>query len=124
VGVERWGPYFDFKTNRLQATTNFVRYLDPYGTQPYLYFACTTNAGNNYNTNPPDTNVQTNGQLVQPYYFGSTFFNPKGFQIISAGADATFGPGGSWDPTKGYAPGHGVDDIANFSRSMLGVQQF
>jgi hypothetical protein len=104
----------------------FYQYGDTYGVNasgartPFLYFS---SRGNNDYT-PADAG--TTG--VSPYY-GSlisgnpNYINPKTYQIICAGADHTFGPGGAWDPTKGYgnvAPPSGADDQANFSPYLLG----
>jgi hypothetical protein len=51
--------------------------------------------------------------------------NPNGYQIISAGRDSLFGPGGSWNPAAGYttAGSPGLDDLANFSQTPLGGPQ-
>ena len=49
-------------------------------------------------------------------------FNPNTLQVISAGIDKTFGPGGAYTPGQGaYAPNTpGEDDISNFKTGQLG----
>jgi prepilin-type N-terminal cleavage/methylation domain-containing protein len=66
-----------------------------------------------------------------PYQISATqWINANGYQIISAGKDGTFGlvnPGLSvyWNPATGWPAGTpgGADDIANFSKSVLGAPQ-
>lgn len=47
---------------------------------------------------------------------------PNSIQVISAGPDKKFGPGGSYQPGQGaYGPNQpGDDDIANFRKAQLG----
>jgi len=123
----RRGPFFDFKTNRLQrdsSANGFFVYLDAFnppitaGRKPYVYFS-------DYSTNVyikyggPDT-----FRPVAPYQLSpNKFVNPGGFQIISAGADGLFGNPASWNPTTGTSDSNGRDDFANFSRRRLGAPQ-
>lgn len=131
----RTAPFFDFKSSRLQQSPNFFWYLDPYSTsgtspKPYAFFSSLSpNNLNGYGNDCPSI-LAANGQSLEPYFTGinSTtslpqFINPRGFQIISAGADQQFGPGGQWNPTTGYGGGPGNDDTANFSGSTLGTAQ-
>jgi prepilin-type N-terminal cleavage/methylation domain-containing protein len=148
AGVNIKKPYFDFHSNRLKLGTNgFLSYLDPYpltsgkpARQPYVYFSTYKN-GNDYQ--PSD--VTTSITAVAPYYVAGTFvanstpppawssikfLNPNSYQIISAGADNTFGftPDSSgcqpWNPAAGYGQGvPGTDDQASFSGSLLGAPQ-
>lgn len=111
-------PYYAFNSARLHADSNgFLYYLDPWENQPYLYF--TSYKGNDYNAG------DITSFLVAPYKDPSgRFINPNGFQIICAGRDLTFGPGGTWNPQTGYGPtGPGADDQANFSGTTLGGAQ-
>jgi prepilin-type N-terminal cleavage/methylation domain-containing protein len=118
-GGARRGPYFaDFKPNRLKRDANrFFVYLDPWQGQPYAYFSA-TRAGNDYTPDCPSLGVS-------PYFdLSRRFLNPNGSQILAAGADKQFGPGGKWDPAMGYGVGKpGSDDIGNFSRTPLGMPQ-
>ncbi len=126
----RKGPYYEFKSSRLVQSTNFYHYLDPYSVPsrpatcvPYAYFS-SGSSGNDYN--PTDcSNIG-----AAPYY-GSTvggtipqYIKPKGIQIMSAGADRVFGPGGLWQPlskTNASANyGTGNDDYTNFAKGKLG----
>jgi prepilin-type N-terminal cleavage/methylation domain-containing protein len=124
-GATRKGPFYpNFQASRLMPdpiAPGFLYYTDTYGTgQPYLYFSSYA-AGNDYNTTPPDSP----GGVVQPYRdVNGLFINGKGFQIISAGKDGLFGPGGPWNSTTGYGTGQpGSDDQSNFSGSVLGNAQ-
>lgn len=103
--------------------------------QPYVYFS-SAGAGNNYFLNPNGSNILTNPMSdcpllppamvngnpvslpLKPYMTsGTQFANPTGFQIISAGPDVFFGPGGQLpDMTK---PG-GADNLSNFQPGRLG----
>jgi prepilin-type N-terminal cleavage/methylation domain-containing protein len=47
------------------------------------------------------------------------FYNSTSFQLISAGPDGFFGPGGAWTPGGGNLATK--DDISNFSDNNLGV---
>jgi prepilin-type N-terminal cleavage/methylation domain-containing protein len=121
-GGTRFGPYFEFKTNRLKRETkaaarDFFVYLDPWERQPYAYFSA-TKAGNDYTDDCPSLGVR-------PYLdLSARFINPNGYQVLSAGPDGKFGPGDKWDPKKGYGPASpGSDDMSNFSRTPLGAPQ-
>jgi prepilin-type N-terminal cleavage/methylation domain-containing protein len=144
----RKGPYFQFNAQRLKPLAsggNYLYYLDTYGQLPYAYFSSGKSA-NSYSasvTLPNNTTVTTGygtsdcpslvsatGSAVLPYYqlssSGSTtlvqFYKPDSFQIISAGKDTKFGPGGSWSASTG-ATGAGADDLANFYDAKLGAKQ-
>jgi general secretion pathway protein G len=128
----RTKPYYEFNPARLQqdTTTGFLYYLDPWGQgMPYLYFSSGP-GGNNYNSTTVVANSDCptgincpNGtnNLVLPFQDSSTrFTNPNTFQILCAGKDGQFGPGGQWDPTAGVTDPYGKDDQSNFSRNLLG----
>jgi prepilin-type N-terminal cleavage/methylation domain-containing protein len=118
-GGTRAGPYFEFKSARLRRDPdagNFLVYLDPWKEQPWAYFSA-TKAGNDYTPDCPSLGVA-------PYFApGHRFLNPNGCQIISAGPDHRFGPGGLWNPASGGTDPNGADDISNFSRGALGGPQ-
>jgi len=50
----------------------------------------------------------------------NVYWEPKSFQIICAGKDGQFGPGGLY--TAGSASGVGRDDRASFHDKILGAQ--
>jgi prepilin-type N-terminal cleavage/methylation domain-containing protein len=129
-------PFFAFSTSRLFVRNpnpnpqNFASYKDYYNQQPYLYFSA-FNRKNGYN---PSYFVQVLN--VQPYFSVAPaanslgqFFNPDSGQIICAGADGVFGPGGQWTsataeivyPTT--SKGGGADDLTNFHSARMGVSQ-
>lgn len=140
VPPRRKGPYFDFVSSRLQARPNgFFRYLDQWNdpkspnAMPYLYFS-TYGSDNSYHMPPPIGPAGSTGDApprvnVLPYFESATplrFTNPSSFQIISAGKDGVFGPGGAagpWTPSAGVkgATGQPIDDQANFGGSVLGA---
>jgi type II secretory pathway pseudopilin PulG len=133
----RKGPYFTFDSTRLvPGPGGFLQYLDPYGKQPYAYFS-SGKAANGYNAyvltlgyDCPSL-LGSNGQPIQPYYQPPPptnpnaplqYYNPDTFQIISAGKNQAFGPGGAWTPNVGSGVGAaGVDDLSNFYNAKLGV---
>lgn len=110
-GEQRKGPWLEPNSKLFGAGTGFPHLIDPYGT-PYAYFASVGGKTNNYGT-------QSFQGAVSPYQSGGKFVNEKGFQIISAGRDKVFGPGGGNLPATGD-PG-GYDDHAHFSRGLLGA---
>lgn len=118
--------YKNFNSSRLvpsPVAQGFLRYLHPFQPtplnppMPYVYFS-TSGGPNNYSQG--DSNLG-----VAPYYQGSMnsaqYFNPNSFQIISAGQDNEFGPGGQINGANGVLAGPGHDDLANFSKSVLGA---
>jgi prepilin-type N-terminal cleavage/methylation domain-containing protein len=110
--------YFDFERQRLfdikVSGISFPGYLDPHGTR-YVYFS-----------EEGQVNVQqwdAGTAPIQPYFkqTGATRDYFKKFQIISAGADKQFGPGGAYDPNNPVVSSAGYDDIANFRGKKMGV---
>jgi hypothetical protein len=116
---QRIGPFIQFQVDRLVARTatpagaaGFRSYIDPWKAQPYLYF---TSYGKQAGYRAGDAALG-----VTPYVDPATLKGKliDGFQIISAGEDKLFGPGGANLPATGV----GEDDIANFSQGTLGSQ--
>lgn len=114
-GNTRKGPYFDFPATRLlnPDTGNYdLHFRDPWKVA-YAYFVMP------YANNPPFVNPDEPGNSVQAYQQAGKFVNFDGIQIISAGPDELFGPGGDWVPGQGpysdVPPNPGADDIANFN---------
>ncbi len=122
---------FEFQNARLKSvlgqgstgTATFPEYLDPWGArmpQPYAFFASYKTEGNGlYQADCPSLGVL-------PYSLTTAapvaYVNPGSFQIISAGRDGVFGPGGLWTPTSGLASPLAVkDDQANFTPRLLGA---
>jgi prepilin-type N-terminal cleavage/methylation domain-containing protein len=152
-------PIYDYPTARLTNTlvaATAVRsqlpltFVDPYGS-PYAYFSSWAGIGYNYipSSDPVFNNggnpifdcdgLQAKFNQVRPYYeglsAGTKFYNRDGFQIISAGRDQLFGPGGNptpggvptpvWDARTGYdgaVGGVGDDDLSNFHPVVLGAK--
>jgi len=121
-GADRIGPFYNFESNRLvPAGSRFPSYLDRY-TTPYAYFGG-TGAANTYKSYCPSLPCPgaANGQ-VGPIAYQETatrWTRPDGYQIISAGKDMKFAPGGIWDPTKGSKSFEARDDVSNFSALTL-----
>jgi len=132
----RTPPFFDFVPARLQRGNNkFFRYVDPWkNNSPYLYFSTYGGSDNNYHVlSVADKTADCplglkdaagNPVIVSPYIEAMLpvrFTNASSFQILSAGKDGVFGPGGLWDPAKGVLlASPGADDQANFSGNILG----
>jgi hypothetical protein len=123
----RKGPFFEFQTHRLIKRLNtaggkalFYSYADACSkNQPYVYFS---NYGTRNGYNSPLTKkypTPDSSLGVEPYYEKKElplFLNPSLYQIISAGADGVFGPGGQWTPaTASQIAPAGRDDHSNFT---------
>jgi len=119
-------PFFEFRTNRLTARaagSRFLSYTDAYNKRPYAYFSA-YRAGNDYMNDCPALGVT-------PYFETGTgtsitnprrYFKPDSFQIISAGRDGVFGPGGAWSPRNASSiNANGRDDQSSFHDSLMGV---
>lgn len=108
----RIGPFLEVSSRNLDATGHL---LDPWGT-PYVFLAFDP-AISGY----PDRDCFG----VRPYRVGDKTMNPKGFQLLSAGPDRVFGPGGEWTPGDGpwSADGPGADDRSNFNGGPLGERR-
>ncbi len=125
-GGERLGPFFDFKPFRLvdpgrPTSPGYRVYIDAYGKSPYVYFSSykTRNGYARYASLGSDCSLVPQG----PYNDGAgNYQNPDSFQIISAGRDTLFGPGGTWTPAGAATmPAAGRDDMANFYDHPLGI---
>jgi len=121
AGETRRGPFFtEFKANRLRREANgFFSYLDPWKKQPYAFFS--SYKGSNGYSRYGSSDCASLG--VSPYSINGTnptrFFNSDGYQLISAGPDGLFGPGGGIDPAAGVTTGNGRDDFSNFHSRRL-----
>lgn len=111
--------FFDFPASRMDANHHF---LDPWGT-PYIYFSAKNGNDYNYTSIYPSPYTATGGyNSVNPYQeTASKYVKSHSYQIISAGPDKKFGPGGLYVPGSGaYAQGQvGGDDLANFAQGQL-----
>jgi prepilin-type N-terminal cleavage/methylation domain-containing protein len=118
--------YIEYDLSRLKlmpragnnAGDKFPSYIDGYDKQPLVYFSSNARP-NGY------TPGVTNTLGVSPYQQQTsplTYYHSSTFQIISAGADAKFGPGGLWTAGNFQAMSTaGKDDMSNFSERKLGV---
>jgi len=138
----RKGPFFEFPTARLGicpgnaagANGLYLSFFNSYtqnsppqftgnpGDKPYAYFS---NYGQRNGFNDPVNKKFPNADCaslgVNPYYQGGVkgpqYLGGNTHQIISAGMDRKFGPGGLWDKTK--TPPLALDDQTNFSGGAL-----
>ena len=158
LGGDRIGPFYEIKPSKVimanatpfnyPSTVTAPQLIDPWGT-PYAYFSYDPSA-NGYPyigfTVTPSNAITT---TVFPYQQGGNlkFVNAKSFQIISAGRDQQFGPGGVLLPTPPnpagtylqWTPGQnawannqgspysansfaGGDDLSNFNTGVLSQQ--
>lgn len=109
-------PFYNFPGARIVPGGNgHPAYQDYYRKAPYAYFS--TTRSNVYVTSDCST-LMSGG----PYKNPTGFINPTTFQIICAGPDGVFGPGGATlTPGSGNAlPAPARDDQANFAPTMLG----
>jgi len=142
--VKRKGPWFKFVTSRITAgpSSGFPMYLDSYSSSgigvPYAYFSSGIRGDNHYldyqaalgSDCPSLTGINASGQSApllpycQPFAAGQApvFYHANTFQIISAGKNAVFGPGGAWTPNLATTIGRpGSDDITNFHTTKMGI---
>jgi prepilin-type N-terminal cleavage/methylation domain-containing protein len=146
----RIGPFFKFNTARMMDFDGdgVLEYKDPLPSQtlPYVYLA---GQSGSYNTTFDDTSSPgvwwnsdswsqslTAQQLIQIGYYstldttsstaqarmaGSSPINPRGYQIISPGADKRYGTGGLFkaDDTASLST-EDADNITNFHGGTLG----
>jgi prepilin-type N-terminal cleavage/methylation domain-containing protein len=124
-GSTRIGPFFTFASNRLVPGANgFFSYMDAWGKQPYAYFSSYSWKSRNMYNRYGSSDCANLG--VSPYYSSTmqngvvNYVKPEEFQIITAGQDGAFGPGGLWSPQM-PADGPGLDDLSNFYDARLGV---
>jgi hypothetical protein len=148
----RIGPFFDFDSNRLAVRPGvgsgvFFTYADAYGSAPYAYFSSYKHANgyNRYFANMSASDCASLGVWPYARHLGTapSYFNPDSHQIISAGANRTFGQGSNqtfssgntWSrqaPTEGSclaktgttsptAPGE--DDQCNFHDRLMGIPE-
>jgi general secretion pathway protein G len=114
-GLKKRGPYFNFQSKRLVLTKNpnapgFYEYQDPYlrglgpTYQTYAFFS-SNGVENGYSAADAGVDqVPTAPTLKQAYIQKNStpavYYNPKSFQIVSAGPDGDFGNGA---PVPGLA---------------------
>jgi prepilin-type N-terminal cleavage/methylation domain-containing protein len=125
--------FFQFVTARLYSRKGdtFYSYQDGWGmNQPYAYF-CAGKSRDGYNPAPASgapggdcPSLMPRGAYFQTGTNPIRYFESTRFQIISAGRDGQFGPGGTWSaPNATSIAPAGKDDQANFSNYELGVAQ-
>jgi prepilin-type N-terminal cleavage/methylation domain-containing protein len=136
LGGDRKGPFFTFQGgNRLflrgtdvagNGNSAFPSYTDAYDLgQPYVYFS-SYNKDNGYNRYA-NLGSDCASLGIAPYFQSAgppvIYYNRATFQIVSAGADAQFGPGGFRDPggasVAGDTNGASNDNLANFNEGAL-----
>ena len=121
---------YDFDPGRLtlaNANSPFPSFTDGFGKKPYVYFS-SGRRPDGYNTAIPanalfnvSPYIQTAAVPAVPPNPGSPakFWNSSTFQIISAGNDGNFGPGGIVWPSPSVSGG-AMDDYSNFHDRKLG----
>jgi len=124
---QRFGPYYEFPPKRLVARSGktFPSFLDPYSnanvpgeSSPYAFFS--TGLSKRYTPGIPLTTAHSHLGIAEAYKKAGTpskWLNPESVQIISAGRDNQFGPGGLWSAaTADLAT---ADDQSNFHGGFL-----
>ncbi|VTR98762.1 type II secretion system protein [Tuwongella immobilis] len=122
TGGTRMGPLLELNAKRLNANNELI---DPWG-NPYVYF---TAINRGYNSHPLNPTTATPTGVSMTFFSQSINggapkpLNATGFQMISAGNNKAFGPGGLWAPGGGVYGGAspGADDVANFHPRVLGA---
>jgi prepilin-type N-terminal cleavage/methylation domain-containing protein len=134
--LEKRKRYFEFDPGRLynrESGNPFPSYKDQYSIgrgaanpQPFVYFS------SNSRTNGYDKPLMGQSSVIpslslSPYVDkvapATTYHLPTKYQLISAGRDGQFGPGGpGWSPsTANTIPTAGRDDMTNFYDALMGV---
>ncbi len=151
--IDRIPPFFEFTAKRLVAVpwvsgtslfTNdggsppralFASYNDPIGqpptsgaAHPYLYFSSYKSVNGYARTATGYGSAGDNPTYgVTPYSISGTsptqFVNPSTYQIICAGFDGQFGPGGAWASNGSLSTGVGADDMSNFTPGQMKAGQ-
>lgn len=122
-GENRLGPYLDINKKHVDTNVSPARLVDGWGV-PFAYFVAYNGKPTTVPTPPaPLSNSAYFGWntfaagLNGPYYTGTSYMNPNGFQLISAGPDKQFSAGGNWAT---YQLGSS-DDRANFTTDAIGA---
>lgn len=148
-GESRKGPYLELTRKRYEvdATNNFARLIDAYGT-PFAYFVAYNGKPGFYDLMPPTSAAQRNGfvantymigttvQTALPYKNGGKYVSESGWQLISAGKDKVFkdptlvdpppvGPTApyflDWSNLDSNKAGDSRDNLASFTTTILGA---
>jgi prepilin-type N-terminal cleavage/methylation domain-containing protein len=118
-GETRKGPFLQltakmYSTNPPGKTANGQAWLvDVYGTPYAIFHGGKTGAYRTATGTAQSFSIGTS--TVAPYTRAGKFENPTTLQIISAGPDRVFSPGGDWSAITGAAQ----DDTSNFSPNVL-----
>lgn len=142
TGTSAKGPFYDFPQSRLRTFTNIWPsqqmpwFIDPYGS-PYCYFVSPSTLPTTLRFPLLPTNGPAGGWIspedtagtpthVTPFTKTVTSsaqpvpHNANGVQIVSAGPDQRFGPGGNYTPGQGAymddGSSPGSDDLGNIIR--------
>ena len=115
------GPFLEYNPSKFDPQGH---YLDPWGT-PYAYFTSIPGQKaasylGTFSWADEDGMVRTVSAYQQPG--GGRMMQEKSFQIISAGSNRAFGPGGNaWTPGSGFYDSAeiGGDDVASFKEGTL-----
>jgi hypothetical protein len=113
--------YFEFPKDRLQLlhASPFLSFADPWRERPYLYFR-SHGAKNGYMA--ADC-VSSTGPDFTPYQQEpGLYYQPTGYQIISAGRDRQFGTGGVWVPDSLPPGGADGDNLTSFHAARLSAK--
>jgi len=125
-------PFYQFPAPRLRGSAGGFEFVDAWGRQPYLYFS-SGKAKNNYSS-PPLPGFPSGLRYgtsdcatynVSPYYLSLSpsprFHHEETYQIVAAGKDKLFGPGGQWTTASAFTmPINGRDDMTNFHGRLMG----
>ncbi len=120
-GTKRFGPYFDFKQSRLVPDAKgFSQYRDYWdNTNGFLVVYSQMMVGQ---SPPPFIDTPTTPPApLRQFQSAAKLFQPKGYQILSAGKDGKWGTYPNYPLFfAGNLVGDGEDDQANFAEDLLG----
>lgn len=134
-GGTRKGPYFEFKTDRLipapsVTDARFAAYGDPISAGKSAYLYLSSYGGEGYRDLDRGTSYSPNeyayrqGVSLTAPYTDIPYYLKDQFQIISAGADMDYGPGGPYLPANADSQLSGTrlkeqDNLTNFHSGQL-----
>jgi general secretion pathway protein G len=115
--------FFDFDVGRLfnragSTGSLFPSYHDVYGQQPFVYFSSNKRSNGYDPAGFPSLSIAPFAKDAAK----TQFYMPDSFQLVSAGADGKFGPGGFWtEANASTIPVAGRDDIVQFRDRAMGI---
>ncbi len=119
---KRKGPFMEVNGKKFTNAKSGVmdgRLRDPWGT-PYAVLGA-IRVGQDYHPEVTYADFEDPTNKLTAYFTATGYYNKGGVQIISAGPNRRFGPGGKYTPgaDEWATSKTGGDDLANFKKDQL-----